>query len=294
MAGTAPSIDPAIVQALLDKQFPAYAHLPLSPVGEAGTDNAIFRLGEDLCVRLPRVDWASHTAAREVAILPRFADMGMDVPCPMALGAPGQGYPWHWSIMSWIMGDVVGTDPVPNSVESAQALAAFILAMRSVPTDPAFQYGAANNYRGAPLRQRAAQFQAAIEALADVYDPKILLHIWNLSLDAEEADSLPVWIHGDLHGGNLLKRDDKLVAVIDWGLAGVGDGACELSAAWALFDGASRDAFKKALNVSEAEWLRGAGWALSIAAIFMAYYRDKGVPVDMSGRTINRLVEAFS
>ena len=294
MAGATREIDEALVRALLQAQFPDYALLPLSPVGAAGTDNAIFRLGHNLCVRLPRVDWARHTAAREVAILPKFSGLGMDVPRPIALGEPEQGYPWQWSIMSWISGDTVGTDPLPDLINSAQELAAFILAMRSVPLEPAFRFGASNNYRGAPLRQRGQAFQAAVEALVDIYDPKVLSHIWALSFEAEEADHLPVWIHGDLHGGNLLKRDGKLVAVIDWGLAGVGDGACELSAAWALFDDASRGIFKAALNVSEAEWMRGAGWALSIAAIFLAYYRDKGVPTDMSRRTLNRLVEAFA
>ena len=108
-------------------------------------------------------------------------------------------------------------------------------------------------------------------------------------------DEAPVFFHGDLHGGNLLEQSGVLAGLIDWGLAGVGDAACELSAAWCLCDRDVRAEFRDAMRVDEAAWLRGAGWALSIACIYVAHYRDQpAVDCSMSRRTIGNVIKAFS
>lgn len=285
-------IEPTLPQVhkLLDSQFPQYASLPLEALPSPGTDNAIFRLGADLTVRLPRVDWAVHGPAREVAILSKMQQLGLEVPEAVALGQPSGGYPWQWSILNWVEGEPVDGAALPP--HDAIRLAGFLKALRQMPLEKGFEAGAANHFRGVPLQQREAFFALALDALGDEYELEPLRRIWKAARTAP-VDGPPVWLHGDLHGGNLLTRNGRLSGVIDWGLAGVGDGACDLAAAWTLFDDEAREAFHEAMAPSEAEWLRGAGWALSVAVIFLAYYRDMGVPVDGSRRTISRLLEAF-
>ncbi|MEM1152098.1 MAG: aminoglycoside phosphotransferase family protein [Pseudomonadota bacterium] len=279
-----------LARALIDAQFPEYASLQLVPLPSPGTDNAIFRLGADRTVRMPRVEWAKFGAAREIAILPNMTGLGLDIPEPIALGEASRDFPAPWSILKWVEGEPATSHTF--STEDARALAGFIAEMQTKAPDAAWAAGEANHFRGVPLVQRTAPFKAAVDALADLYDPATLFRIWEAALSAEE-ECVAVWLHGDLHGGNLIVRDGQLCGVIDWGLAGVGDGACDLAAAWALFDGDARIAFREALSPSQAAWTRGAGWALSIAAIFLAYYRNKNVPVDGSERTIARLLEAF-
>lgn len=288
-------MDVATVRILLEQQFPALAGLELTPLPSAGTDNHIFRLGPRLCVRLPKVDWAAGTAQREAALLPRFAGLPLAVPQVFGLGVPGANFPWHWSVLEWIDGDAVEPGIVPTPERSAALLAAFVLGIREVEPDPAFQWGNTNHFRGAPLIERDVPFRAALTDLADEVDVVAAESVWEASLAAVEPDAPSVWLHGDLHGGNLLKHGGRLVAVIDWGLSGVGDGACDLSAGWALFEAPARERFRRALGASEAEWLRGAGWALSIACIALAYYRRTNSQLgDMSRRTISRVLADFA
>lgn len=288
-------LDTATVRTLLEAQFPALAGLDLSALPSAGTDNHIFRLGPRLCVRLPKVDWAAATPQREVALLPRFAGLPLAVPQVFGLGVPGADYPWHWSVLEWIEGDAIEPGIVPIPDRSADVLASFIRQLREAAPDAAFQWGATNHFRGAPLVERDTLFRAALSDLADEVDIAAAERLWNVCLDAAEPDAPPVWLHGDLHGGNLLKRDGRLAAVIDWGLAGIGDGACDLSAGWALFEAPARERFRRSVEATEAEWLRGAGWALSIACIALAYYRRTNSQLGgMSRRTIARLLADFA
>jgi len=285
-------IEPTLpqVRKLLDSQFPEYAGLPLEALPSPGTDNAIFRLGADLTVRLPHVDWAVHGPAREVAILSKLQGLGLEVPGPVALGEPCGDFPSQWSVLKWVEGEPVNGANLPP--HDAIRLAGFLKALRQTRLDKRFEAGAANHFRGAALHQREAAFAPALDALGVDYDLEPLRRIWKAAR-AAPVEGSPVWLHGDLHGGNLLTRNGRLSGVIDWGLAGVGDGACDLSAAWTLFDDEAREVFREAMDPGEAAWLRGAGWALSVAVIFLAHYRDKGVPVDGSHRTISRLLEAF-
>lgn len=287
------SIEVALARDLLDAQFPDWKHLPLRPLDQAGTDNQIFRLGDDKCVRFPRVDWAAKTAAREQAIMGKFQALPLCVPRPLGLGVPASQYPWNWSVVSWIDGRALGMrqlDPV-----EAETLAESIHAIRAVKPESAFRHGPINNGRGCPLKDRDGVFLKATEALADEFDLADLRSVWAMCLDCERQDAEPVFLHGDLHGGNLIEQDGQLAGMIDWGLAGVGDGACDLSAAWCLCDERARDVFKDALAPGQDAWLRGAGWALSIACIYVAYYRDTPqTDCSMSRRTIRDVLAALS
>lgn len=294
MSELAPDITDAMVRQLVDAQFPQWRDLSLVRFLGEGTDNAVYRLGEKLSVRLPRVARVAQTARREQAMLSRFQTLPVPVPFPDGAGKPGFGYPWHWSVISWIEGAALNTKRPEKQSLWAKQLGETVLAIRAVPADDQFLFCEQNHFRGAPLEARDAPFQHAAGVLADEFDTQKLQRVWAMARGVGDLGPR-LWLHGDLHGGNLLERGGELAGVIDWGLAGVGDGACDLSAAWVIFENEGRDAFRKALAATDAEWLRGAGWALSIACIFVAYYRDmEGVPCEMSRRTISNVLADFT
>ena len=287
-----PDVSHDIVRRLVDTQFPAWSGLPLTRFHGEGTDNAIYRLGADFCVRLPRVSWAAGTARREQHILTVCPSLPLEVPRPLGLGWPAEGYPWNWSVLNWIPGQAIGMRQLTG--EDAETLADAILRIRAIPPEPAYMFGPGNNNRGSPLIERDTPFRRAADTLADEFEVADLISVWDLALAADQTNA-PIYLHGDIHGGNLLDYEGRLTAVIDWGLAGVGDGACDLSAAWCLFKTEERKRFHTALNATEAEQLRGAGWALSIACLFVAHYRQyPEVSCDMSRRTIRQILAALS
>jgi aminoglycoside phosphotransferase (APT) family kinase protein len=261
-----------LVGRLLADQFPQWADLPLRPVRSAGTDHAIYRLGEEMSVRLPLRPSAAGQVEKEQLWLPRLAP---HLPCPISrplgLGAPGHGYPWSWSVCAWLPGEVPAADG--DMVPLAQDLARFVSALHAIdPTDgPA--PGRHNFGRGVPLATRDAATRAAIAGSDGLIDTDAATRAWEADLAAPTWSGPPVWIHGDLCPGNLLAADGRLAAVIDFGGLAVGDPACDLIVAWNLFIGPARDAYRTALGVDDAAWARGRGWALSVALPQLPYYQ---------------------
>jgi aminoglycoside phosphotransferase (APT) family kinase protein len=265
--------DETLVRALLAAQFPRWAHLPVTPVPSAGTDNAIYRLGDDLAVRLPRVASAEGQVDKEHAWLPRLTPhLPLAVPVPVARGMPGAGYPWRWSVVPWLDGETPTMDRLANPSQAAIDLARFLVALRRIDSAAGPAPGEHNFGRGVPLAQRDRATRAAIAELNGMIDTAAVSAAWDAALRAPVWGDAPVWIHGDLSAGNLLTVDGRLRALIDWGGLGVGDPACDLMVAWTLFVGESRGAFRAALGADEATWARGRGWALSWALIFIPYY----------------------
>lgn len=268
-------IDASLVHRLLAAQFPRWAELPLAPVPSAGTDNALYRLGADLAVRLPRIQSATGQVEKEQRWLPRLAPhLPLAIPVPLAQGAPGQGYPWPWSVYRWLPGENAASEHLADPRQAATELARFIAALRRIDPSGGPGPGAHNSFRGAPLARRDASVREAIASLHGRLDAGAATAAWEAALQAPAWHGPPVWIHGDLLAGNLLTDAGRLSAVIDFGCLGVGDPACDLMAAWTLFTGASRDAFRAALAVDDATWARGRGWALSWALIFIPYYME--------------------
>ncbi|MBK8986510.1 MAG: aminoglycoside phosphotransferase family protein [Chloroflexi bacterium] len=264
--------DAQLVRRLLEAQFPQWANLPLTPVPSTGTDNALYRLGSDMVVRLPRIDWAVGQAEKERRWLPRLAPyLPLAVPEQLALGEPGAGYPWSWSIYRWLPGESATLERLDDPCQAAAQLAQFITALWQVDTTGGLP-AAEHNLRGAPLTLRDGPTRQAIAALAGVVDTQAATAIWEAALEAPEWEREPVWFHGDLLCGNVLVEQGRLSAVIDFGGLAVGDPACDLMIAWSLFSGASREVFRAETAVDEATWLRGQGHALSQAAIFIPYY----------------------
>lgn len=283
--------DISLVTRLVASQFPHWADLPLSTVESAGTDNAIYRLGEDMAVRLPRIHWATGQADKERKWMPKLAPhLPLAIPVPLARGLPAEGYPWDWSIYQWLDGENLILEQIPDPSQTALDLANFITALQKIDTTDAplaVDYG----LRGESLSTRDDDTREAISALDGMIDTDTVTRIWDSSLHALEWDREPVWFHGDLLPGNLLFTQGRLTAVIDFGGLGVGDPACDLMIAWSLFSGESRDVFRKALQVADATWARGLGHALAQALIFILYYLETNpVGVRNAWHVINEIL----
>ncbi len=267
--------DVSLVRRLLAVQFPQWAGLPLAPVPSAGTDNALYRLGNEMVVRLPRIDWAVGQVEKEQRWLPQLAPrLPLAIPVPLAKGVPGAGYPWHWSVYRWLEGENATLERLADMRETAVTLAHFITTLQQIDPTGGPPPGEHNSGRGVPLAERDGQTRQAIATLEGLIDTKAATAAWEIALEAPVWTGPPVWLHGDLQSGNLLAVERVLTAVIDFGCLGVGDPACDLMVAWNLFSGEARQAFRAALAVDEASWARGRGWALSVGLIALPYYHQ--------------------
>lgn len=282
-----------LVRRLLTDQFPHWARLPIEPVPSTGTDNALFllrdgRLGDDLVVRLPRIHWAVGQVEKEQRWLPRLAPcLPLAIPEPVGMGGPSEGYPWRWSVYRWLPGENATRAHFADLSQTAADLAGFVLALRRLDVMDEAWSGAPRSTRGVPLAERDAATRIAIDQLGSLIDARAVLAAWEAALAAPAWDGPPIWSHGDIQPGNLLVRDGRLSAVIDFGCLGVGDPACDLMIAWTLFRGESRDRFRAALAVDAATWARGRGWALSVALIALPYYLSTNPAiVELSRRAI--------
>lgn len=272
-----PVVDAALVRRLIASQHPQWAGLPIERVASDGTTNAIYRLGQAAAVRLPLVRYGEEAIDVEGRWLPQIAPrLPLAVPAQLATGKPDAGYPFRWSVHRWIEGEPVSRAPVEDLAALAEDLAAWLAALHRIDTTGG-RDAALHDLRGVPLALRDAETRRGLAALADEIDVRSALAVREDALRAERWDRPSVWFHGDLLPGNLLARDGRLAAVIDFAGLGVGDPACDLMIAWGLFSGASRAAFREALRgsvrIDEATWARGRGHALCQAAIYIPYYR---------------------
>ncbi len=263
------AIDEPLVRRLIAGQFPDWSALPLRRVEPQGTDNAIFRLGDELSVRLRRRRGPTRPGGKEREWLPRLAPLlPCEIPVPVAQGRPGDGYPWFWEIHTWVEGENVPVEEL-DAVQAARDLAAVVRALQEV--DPA----GAPPGRGVPLAIRDREFRGWLVTFTG--DPAVVAE-WERALAAPAWDGPPVWHHGDLDVRNWLVKGGRLSGVIDWGAMGVGDPACDVMVAWKLHSHAARDAFRDALPTDDATWERARGWALSQAVAALAYYTPANNP----------------
>jgi aminoglycoside phosphotransferase (APT) family kinase protein len=264
------AIDPALVRRLLTQQFPDWADLPLSRVEPAGTVNAIFRLGDDLSVRLARRNGPTGPGGKEAEWLPALAPaLPLEVPVPVAQGRPDGDYPWFWDVYTWVEGDAVPVEEI-DAVQAARDLAAFVAALLRV--NPA----GAPAGRGMPLAEHDPDFRRWLARFDG--DTAAVTEVWERARAVPPWDGPPVWHHGDLDVRNWLVRDGRISGVIDWGCMGVGDPACDVMVAWKLHSAAARDAFREALPTDDATWARARGWVVAQAVAALAYYTPENNP----------------
>jgi aminoglycoside phosphotransferase (APT) family kinase protein len=284
-----PVIDEHLARRLVDSQFPQWADLPLTPVELSGVDNRTFRLGQHMTVRLPSAQCYALQVDKEQRWLPRLAPrLPLPIPTPAAIGVPGDGYPYRWSIYSWLEGEPAEVGAIGDLTEFATTLAGFLLALQHIDAAGGPGPGPHNFFRGGPLTTYAAESTRAINALGDEIPGDAVRAVWDHAIAASWAGE-PVWFHGDVAEGNLLVRDGQLSAVIDFGTSGVGDPACDLVIAWTLLSGPSRDAFRRTLGVDTGTWSRGRGWALWKALITLVEHRDRDPRAATASR---RVIEA--
>ncbi|MEV8431843.1 aminoglycoside phosphotransferase family protein [Streptomyces sp. HUAS 31] len=265
-------IDAALVARLVAEQFPEWGGLAVRRVRSAGTDNAMYRLGDDMVVRLPRLPGGARQVDTEHRWLPRLAPrLPLAVPVPLAKGAPGAGYALPWGVYRWLDGENAHDAPLTELADAAERLGRFVAALRKV--DAA---GGPPSWRGGPVGENDAHVRTAIRDLgaAGTLDAPAATAVWEDALRLPQWDDAPVWLHGDLLPGNLLTSAGRLAAVIDFGGLGVGDPAADTIAAWAVFDAEAREVFRAAADVDEATWARGRGWALCFGLMAEHYYGD--------------------
>lgn len=267
-------INVPLVKRLVAAQFPQWAGLPVEPVEVGGWDNRTFRLGENMSVRLPSAEEYVPQVEKEHRWLPLLAPrLPLPIPVPVAKGAPGEGYPWQWSVYWWLEGETASPERIADLDQFATDLAGFLTALYRIDPAGGPLPGRHNFFRGGPIVVYDAETRQALATLENGIDIEAADTVWEAALAATWRGS-PVWVHGDVAKGNLLVEKGQLSAVIDFGCSGVGDPSCDLAIAWTLFEGESRDAFRAALGVDEGTWARGRGWTLWKALITLAGHLD--------------------
>jgi len=290
-----PVIDATLVRRMVAARFPQWADLPVRSVGVGAGDNKTFRLGEHMIVRLPSAGDYSVQVEKEHRWLPKLAPLlPLPIPTPLAMGEPASGYPWRWSIYRWIEGDTAAPERIADLSDFAASLAQFLIALQRIDPTDGPRPGRHNFWRGGSLTTYDAETRQAIALLKGKIDTKAATEVWETALKTA-WNRPPVWLHGDVSAGNLLVKGGRLSAVIDFGMLGVGDPACDLSIAWTLFSGESREAFRAMLPLDAGTWARGRAWTLWKALIVAAGLGEtNAVEAARPWRVIDEVLEGRS
>lgn len=255
----------SLVQDLIRRQFPQWAALPVRPVEKSGHDNRTFHLGDAMAVRLPSGPAYQAQAEKEARWLPYLqAHLDFPVSAPLAAGRPEADFPYPWSVNQWIEGDVLRDCEDIGTDQLARDLAAALRALQRIDCSGGPAGGEHNFFRGCSLRIYSRQTLEAVEQLKDRLPAERLLEIWAKCLSIP-CDRPPVWVHGDIAPGNILMRAGRFYGLIDFGILGTGDPACDYAMAWTYFKPGDREVFLDGLD--EGTRLRAMGWALWKALI---------------------------
>jgi len=282
-----------LVTELIAEQFPQFSHLHIRPVNHGGNDNRTFRLGSEMSIRLPSAEEYVRQVQKEQKWLPKIAPhLPLPIPQPIAMGMPSKGYPWNWSIYKWLEGESAnGLELSDAHLETiAVQLAQFLSDFHKFDADGAPVPGLHNWWRAAHTSIYDAETRSLIEKLKDFIDVDNARSLWQRAINSKwERD--PVWVHGDVASGNLLVKDNRLAAVIDFGCMGIGDPACDLTIAWTFFRGKSREVFKSEIGLGKDTWARARGWALWKACFELMQLKDKtGMEAIRQQQIINNVI----
>jgi aminoglycoside phosphotransferase (APT) family kinase protein len=282
------TIDVDLVRRLLLEQHPDLAHLPLTQTGE-GWDNAVFRLGDDLAIRLPRRPATVALMENEQRWLPELAPrLPLPVPAPVRIGRPGSGLPWTWSIVPWFPGTASFAAPPFDPRAAAIALGSFVRALHQ----PAPADAPHSPWRSIPLDARTVRMHEHLDELHDTVNRERILALWDRLVVTPRWSGPPMWIHGDLHPGNLLNHHGTLSAVIDFGDVTCGDPATDLAVMWMLLPPEHRQTLFAAAGRNRSNpaddqmWHRARGWALSIGVAMVALGQHGNPMAELGRKTI--------
>lgn len=255
-------LDGALVEALVAEQFPQWAHLRARPVDHGGNDHRMFRLGSELSVRLPSAPGYVPQVAKEQAWLPRLApELPLPVPSVHGRGRASERFPAPWSVYGWLEGAPLATAGTDDPGRLAADIAGFLVALRTAPAAAGPAPGPHSAHRGGPVSHWDDEMADLLMRVTG-RERDAAQGIWRDALDAEHADIAPQWVHGDVAAGNLLVRDGRLAAVVDFGCAAVGDPACDTVPMWTFLPQPAANTFRRELALDDATWARGRGWAL--------------------------------
>lgn len=285
------NIDVALVRRLVAEQFPQWSDLPISAVRSTATVNAIYRLGDHLYARLPRVEAWAKDLDKEWCWLPKLAPrLSLRVPEPIAKGYPTSSYPFSWAVYDWIDGQPYSDELIDDGRQTARDLAQFVAELRRI--DPV---ACAPRGGRKPLRELDAVTRAAIESARGVIDSDAATAAWERALETTAWKGTPVWIHTDLLRPNVLFHSGRICAVIDFGGVGVGDPAADVIAAWSVFSHTGREVFRSAFDVDDGTWNRARGFALHQAAMSIPYYGETNPGfVKLAKRTVEEILADFN
>ena len=287
------TIDRPLVVALLQQQQTDLAHLPLTEIGE-GWDNKLFRLGDDLLIRVPRRAASAALIEQEHRWLPGLSPLlPLAVPVPLRVGRPGCGFPWSWSVVPWFPGQSALLTPPEDLPTTAGVLGRFLHALHQ----PAPGDAPTNPWRGVPLASRTETLGQHLRQVEGHVDHRAVLELWERVLSTPPWSGPRLWIHGDLHPGNLVISDGHLSAVIDFGDLTAGDPATDLSVGWMLLRSpATRSIFRAArtesASLDDDTWMRARGWALALGLAYLAASRDDEAMSALGRTTIDAALNA--
>jgi aminoglycoside phosphotransferase (APT) family kinase protein len=281
-------IDATLVRALLRDQAPGLAHLDLVEIA-SGWDNVMYRLGDELSVRVPRRALAAELVEHEQRWLPALAPrLPIRVPTPVLAGRPGHGYPWCWSVCPWLDGEIAADAPLASAQETAAQLGEFLAALHQ----PAPIDAPRNDFRGVPLADRSAVTHERIEQVADALDAAVVRACWEELAATPPWEGPALWLHGDLHPKNILVRDGRVSAVIDFGDVTSGDPATDLAVAWMLLPPDARPELRRAAGtIDDDTWRRARGWALCLGIATLAGSADDATLTRIARATIAAAID---
>lgn len=282
-----------MARCLVAEQFSSLAHLPITPVMSQGWDNATFRLGEDLSVRIPTAKCYAAQPLKEQDWLPFLAPhLTVEIPHQVALGMPSPWVPWHWAIYTWREGTPLMETVLSQDARKMLALeiARFLKELHGIDATKGPSAGLHNFWRGGSLLHYDTDVKEALKVLTLPYSRKMIFLIWEEALSSSWQHP-PRWVHGDMSVGNMLMRQDRLLAVIDFGCMGVGDPACDLVMAWTYFEGEERLLFQNALSFDVDTWKRAKGWALWKALLSIRSQQEgQNLPGMNPQKTLHRIL----
>lgn len=291
-------IDEPLIRRLLTAQAPSLTELALAHIAD-GWDSTVWRLGDELAVRLPRRQVAAALVLGEQRLLPqiseRLAPTGVGAPAPVVCGVPSAVFPWPWSVVPWFDGEPGLRVPREQRSGWAEPLAGALAALHA----PAHGDVPVNPFRGVPLAHRAPAIAARFAALRELgtvspAEGAALQALWDAAVNAPPWSGPAVWIHGDLHPGNVIARGAELIALIDFGDLTAGDPAYDLGIAWLAFEAPARAAFRSALHHDAATWTRARGWAAAVTLIFLLNTDDDPEYADFGREALGALIGGAS
>ena len=279
-------VGPELLRMLLAEQHPDLAGEPVTVLAN-GWDNVVFRVGGDLLARLPRRELGARLVGYEQRWLPVLApQLPLPIPAPVRTGQPGLGYPWPWSIVPYLPGQVAADTPPADPAAAAASLGGFLAALHT----PAPPDAPDNPFRGVPLADRTDTVMQNLAAVADQVDARAARRAWAVALAAPRWRQPPVWVHGDLHPANILVDRGQLSGVIDFGDLTAGDPAADLSVAWMLLPADCHQVFRDSAGASDASWARATGWALALGLVYLAHSADNPQLAAVGRRTLRAVL----